>query len=256
MSVLDDITKLFRDQIGVRETPVNNVIYNTHYYGTQVNGADYPWCCAFIWDVFRMAGHSELFCGGQKTAYCPYVMGWAKANRQWITSGYLPGDLLLFDWDHDGVPDHIGFCIDWFGTSGHTIEGNADDCVALIQRYDQQVIGAYRPVYPADEEKPAPVTPSTQDNPLIYTVRPGDSLWAIADRFLGAGQRYQELVAFNSLRSSTIYVGQVLRLPGADNRKTFSITVSDATYKYLNEQAAASKASFGDVVDWLVKEFT
>jgi LysM repeat protein len=254
MSVLDEITALFRAQIGVRETPVNNVIYNTDYYGGPVNGADYPWCCAFIWDVFRMAGHSDLFCGGEKTAYCPYVMWWAKAHNRWVTKGYLPGDLLLFDWDHDGNPDHIGFVVDWFGTSGHTIEGNADDAVALMQRFDQQVIGAYRPLYPSDT--PAPIPPKTPDNPLIYTVKAGDSLWAIAERFLGAGQRYSELMAQNGLKSSQIYVGQVLRLPGADNRKTFSITVSPETQAYLNEQADLSHISIGEVVDRLVKERT
>ena len=61
---MDKLTAWFRAQIGVRETGENNVIYNTHYYGGAVNGSQYPWCAAFIWDGFRENGLSHLFCGG------------------------------------------------------------------------------------------------------------------------------------------------------------------------------------------------
>ena len=46
-----------------------------------------------------------------------------------------------------------------------------------------------------------------------YTVQAGDSLWAIAQKQLGNGSRWQEIAQLNGLTSTTIQIGQVLKLP-------------------------------------------
>ena len=46
-----------------------------------------------------------------------------------------------------------------------------------------------------------------------YTVKSGDSLWAIAAKQLGNGNRYKEIKSLNGLTSDTIYAGQILKLP-------------------------------------------
>lgn len=46
-----------------------------------------------------------------------------------------------------------------------------------------------------------------------YTVRSGDSLWAIAAKQLGNGSRYKEIKSLNGLSNDTIHPGQVLKLP-------------------------------------------
>ena len=46
-----------------------------------------------------------------------------------------------------------------------------------------------------------------------HTVEAGDSLWAIAQHYLGDGARYGEIKTLNGLSSDIIHVGQVLRLP-------------------------------------------
>lgn len=46
-----------------------------------------------------------------------------------------------------------------------------------------------------------------------YTVRGGDSLSAIAARELGSANRWHEIYDLNGLKSTTIQVGQVLKLP-------------------------------------------
>ena len=46
-----------------------------------------------------------------------------------------------------------------------------------------------------------------------YTVKAGDSLWAIAANQLGDGSRYNEIKTMNGLTSNTIYAGQTLKLP-------------------------------------------
>ncbi len=59
-------------------------------------------------------------------------------------------------------------------------------------------------VYTGKESAPAYTT---------YTVKKGDSLWAIAARTLGKGIRYTEIKQLNGLTSDTIYAGQVLKIP-------------------------------------------
>ncbi len=46
-----------------------------------------------------------------------------------------------------------------------------------------------------------------------YTVAKGDSLWGIAQKKLGSGARYPEIMSLNGLSSTTIYAGQVLKIP-------------------------------------------
>ena len=46
-----------------------------------------------------------------------------------------------------------------------------------------------------------------------YTVVKGDSLWSIAQRYLGNGWRYPEIVRLNNMASNFIFSGQTLWLP-------------------------------------------
>ncbi len=143
--------------IGVTEKPFgsNNVIFNTHYYGGAVSGSSYPWCCAFVWDIFRMCGLSQLFYDGQKTAYCPTVYNWARQKGLIVpkeTARY--GDIVIFDWGGDGMADHIGFVESYNGVTYTTIEGNTSDSnnsnggqVMRRTRYSGQIQAVIRPKY-------------------------------------------------------------------------------------------------------------
>jgi len=48
---------------------------------------------------------------------------------------------------------------------------------------------------------------------ITHTVVKNDSLWAIADKYLGNSSRYPEIKALNNLKSDTIYPGQILKIP-------------------------------------------
>lgn len=47
----------------------------------------------------------------------------------------------------------------------------------------------------------------------IHTVVHGDTLWAIAQKYLGKGARYTEIVKLNGLKSNVIYSGMKLKIP-------------------------------------------
>ncbi|MBF6330568.1 LysM peptidoglycan-binding domain-containing protein [Nocardia transvalensis] len=64
---------------------------------------------------------------------------------------------------------------------------------------------------PAAEQAPPP-PPAPE--PRTYTVEPGDTLWAIAERFYGDGGRYQEIADASDIDNpDAINVGQVLTIP-------------------------------------------
>lgn len=157
MATAQEIMNYATSQIGVKESPSNsnNVIYNTHYYGRAVSGADYPWCCSYVWDVFRICGASELFCDGQKTAYCPTVEGYYKKRGKFYKTGQY-GDLALFDFTGKaGEAVHIGFVEKNNGDGTYTtIEGNTsltsdDNGGAVMRRIrsKSQIRGFARPDY-------------------------------------------------------------------------------------------------------------
>ena len=61
---------------------------------------------------------------------------------------------------------------------------------------------------PVEEAPPAPPAPRT------YTVEPGDTLWAISERFYGDGNRYLEIASASGIDNpDLINVGQVLTIP-------------------------------------------
>ena len=69
-----------------------------------------PWCCAFVRYIFDKGDDSSLFYGGKNVVYVPSAERWLFANCANIPI-YLamPMDVLTFDWNNNGVPDHIGF---------------------------------------------------------------------------------------------------------------------------------------------------
>lgn len=47
----------------------------------------------------------------------------------------------------------------------------------------------------------------------VHTVVHGDTLWTIAQKYLGKGSRYTEIVKLNGLKSNVIYSGMKLKIP-------------------------------------------
>lgn len=106
------------------------------------------WCDAFVTYIFHEAGNSALFCNGKKQTYCPTTIKILQKEMAQIPL-YLamPSDVLFFDWDRNGTPNHIGFVRAKKSTSDiYTIEGNTDGGrVAQKTRAGKYVQGVFRP---------------------------------------------------------------------------------------------------------------
>lgn len=160
LTQVEKILKTAANEIGYKEGPGNKNKYGKSY------GMDgQPWCVIFQWWVFNTAGLSSLFYGGGKVASCSAVRAYGKQHGQWVTSGYTPGDLVIFNFaGTKSDTDHIGIVEKVSGTTLTTIEGNTSsgasgsqsngDGVYRKQRNVSLVNGAYRPVYDASAGKP------------------------------------------------------------------------------------------------------
>ena len=161
MAFAADIVSKAVSYIGTKESPSgsNNVIFNTHYYGKAVKGS-YPWCCVFVWDIFLMCGASSLFCDGKKTDYCPTLQSWGKKKGLAVSkSDGQAGDIVFFDWNKNGLADHVGI-IEKKNSDGTytTIEGNTsitsnDNGGAVMRRNRRlsEICTIIRPKYEAKE---------------------------------------------------------------------------------------------------------
>lgn len=138
-------------QLGVMEYPFgsNKVKYNDWFYGR--TGAAGTWCMAFVQWVFARAKLPLPV----KTVSCTTLANWAKKNKQWVTAGYRPGDILFMHWGKDAaVTEHVGVVKEVKGTYVVTYEGNTSlasqvngGCVMERNRAYANITGAYRPWY-------------------------------------------------------------------------------------------------------------
>lgn len=106
------------------------------------------WCNAFVDYVASEGNVSKLYFNGKRETYCPHSIAWCNKNLALVPL-YLamPMDIIYFDWDRNGNPNHIGFVRARKDTSSvYTIEGNTDGGkVAQKTRPSKYVQGIYRP---------------------------------------------------------------------------------------------------------------
>ena len=183
MATAEKILEIARSQIGTRESPAksDNVKYNTAYYGREVSGK-YPWCAVFVWWVFREAGASDLYYGGDKTAYCPTLMSFHKKQK---VTDYRPGDIVFFNFSGRSSAGHVGICESWDGTYITTIDGNTgsaseDNGGAVLRRrrHKKFIVGAYRPEYQEDDDMTQDQFNTFMENYLKAKAKEPASDWA------------------------------------------------------------------------------
>lgn len=110
------------------------------------------YCDAFVTYIFHHTDNAKLFCDVKKQTYCPTTIRIVQKEMAQIPL-YLamPMDVIFFDWDKNGNPNHIGFVRARKSTSEvYTIEGNTNGgIVAEKTRPAKYVQGIFRPHFKA-----------------------------------------------------------------------------------------------------------
>ena len=148
----NDVLNIERGEIGYSRwnDPQTGTKYGRWYaaktgeswYGD--NGVAY--CAMFQSWCFDRAGVS---CAGLPGAYCPNIVNAIRREGKAVSArNAQPGDIVLFDWNGDGVSDHIGIVERNNGSYLQTIEGNTyNGVVARRTRAYSTVIICGRPNY-------------------------------------------------------------------------------------------------------------
>lgn len=123
MSVRDEIIRIAAEQVGYKEYS-NNMTKYGEWYGMQGE-----WCDIFISWLANQVGILNTLI--PKEAYVPTTATWYRNKGLLRDRNYTPskGDLILFDYNHNKTPDHIGIVEYAEGNVIHTIEGNKSKMV-------------------------------------------------------------------------------------------------------------------------------
>ena len=78
---------------------------------------------------------------------------------------------------------------------------------------DKDESGRYAIMSPVKISALAVAGTKPAENYRIHTVTHGDTLWAIAKKYLGDGNRYKEIVSLNGLKNNVLYCSMKLKIP-------------------------------------------
>ena len=110
------------------------------------------WCNAYVTYIFNEGGDALLYCNGKKMTYCPTSIKLCRNDMAQIPIYLaLPMDVIYFDWEPNGTPNHIGFVRERKSDQEiYTIEGNTNGgVVALKTRTVKYVEAVFRPHFKA-----------------------------------------------------------------------------------------------------------
>jgi len=110
--------------LGYTESPAGS---NGNMFGAWYGMNFEPWCAMFVSYCYEHVAHgSPSFAAGAAYSYVPYVVADARkgAHGLSVTGDPAPGDLVCFDWQRDGVYDHIGLYESGTASAFDSIEGN------------------------------------------------------------------------------------------------------------------------------------
>ena len=206
---------------------------NSHGYDqTHRWGEDYD-CSSLVITCYKMAGVplTSTYTGNMKQDFLAHGFVDVKNDVNITTgAGLQTGDVLLNEIHHAAMYVGNGQMVEATGNeNGGTTGGKPGDqtgkeiAINPYHNYGWGVIGWDAVLRYEGNEKPAVDTPDT------YTVKAGDSLWAIAQKY---GMDVNELANLNHLGlHEYIYPGQVLKL-----KPTTAPTTEPTTDTYTVKQ--------------------
>lgn len=151
-----------------------------------------PWCGAWCRWVLAQVGHSmESWC--RNPFYVPTIVADARRAGMWVPiEASRAGDLVCFDWQRDGLTDHVGLVVvnrpgsrDLLtieGNTGYHDQSNGGEVMRRTRRY-AQCAGAVRIPYAAAPPPPPPTLPGRVDDEedtVQMVIDPNGGIWSVA----------------------------------------------------------------------------
>ncbi|WP_224362770.1 CHAP domain-containing protein [Hyalangium versicolor] len=177
----DQLSRFLRaaqSQIGYRSRPGNPPFSKYGRWLGFPNGGQGHYCAAFVSWCAAKAGIS------QKVGKSGWVKFFLDAYKRRGRFGSTPrvGSLVIFDFERDGVVDHIGIVTEVGRNYIRTIEGNTGDPrgVRDRKRIGPSIRGYCYPSFTDKVNQPQPPTPAQH---VWHTVRKGETLTKISKQY-------------------------------------------------------------------------
>jgi LysM repeat protein len=238
------VAKFFID--GKYQEGPNNDTVMGKWYGLNHQ----PWCAMFVSYCFNKAGAGYAVATQNKKGFasCSAGSSYWRGKKQWVKlADAKPGDIVFFDWELNGDPDHTGIVVKndpkkkvmvtYEGNTAPNAKGNQSNGEGAYrkERPYKYIYAVVRPkwkdadtatVVPAASAT-APVAPVVVNNIVtvakpaakpaiakapakVYTVKSGDTLSSIATRHKTT---VANLVKLNAIKDANkISVGQKIKL--------------------------------------------
>lgn len=160
LGTAEAVINFFVRNNGLGEDPANS----NHNFITAWYGVDGPWCAmtvsrALVESGFSSDGDTLLVPGVEQTtvkgwAFVPFVKRNFEDAGRFFTSNPQRGDLVIFDFEGDGEPDHIGVLEEDLGDGTFlTWEGNTPANLLERKRRSASIIAGFcRPPYGKEQE--------------------------------------------------------------------------------------------------------
>lgn len=115
-----------KSQIGYLEATNGYTKYGD-WYEAYHNAPGYrygEWCAMFVSWCANQTGIPDGTIPYH--SYCPSGKEYFESQGRYRYNGYVPstGDIIYFDWDFNGVPNHVGIVTSYSNGIIHTVEGN------------------------------------------------------------------------------------------------------------------------------------
>lgn len=92
-------------------------------------------------------------------------------------------------------------------------EDNADDLQIVIDDRERTWLGSWLEIKPTFSSASGVGMQVTDESTINYVVKKGDTLWAIALKYLGSGTKYPQIASENNIKNpDLIYPAQVLKI--------------------------------------------
>ncbi len=132
----------------------------------------------------------------------PFVVARTWGNKTLMTSQFDGGKSTLMSLEDYTVKESVDL--------GADVE--VDVTLKQYRPFATQKIAVAKKETGEIEVKEQPAARPAKEPAKTYTVKKGDSLWAICQKQLGNGNRYREIADLNGIKNpSLIYPGQVIR---------------------------------------------